>query len=144
MATKEQIERIVEKLEEAKPEEFFKCISESQAGIGAVLHLLSTETNEVTAGKISEALNISTARVAVLLKKMVAKELITKEHSATDARVTVVKLSAAGKKAIMDMQEERSQKVGLVIDVIGEEHLTEFISIANEIRSVISPPRFSF
>ena len=72
MATTAQIERMLAELEGIHPVAFFRRMDETQAGIGAVLRLLHTSEEEITAGKISEVLNISTARVAVLIRKMAA------------------------------------------------------------------------
>ena len=135
MATGEQIERMLRRLEKVNPMAVFKSVDETQAGIGAVLHLLNEASETVTAGKISETLNVSTARVAVLLKKMAAKGLITKEHSATDGRITVVRLTEKGVQTIMKIQDEIYHQVGHVIDVVGEEKLIEFIQIAGEIQN---------
>lgn len=93
MATQEQIRRIFQKMRESHPKEFFHHMDETQAGIGAVLRLLYIEKKPVTAGKISDTLGISTARVAVLLRKMESRGLIIKEKNPLDARVTIVRLT---------------------------------------------------
>ncbi|MGM9665957.1 MAG: MarR family winged helix-turn-helix transcriptional regulator [Eubacteriales bacterium] len=144
MATKEQIETMFEKLEASHPDEFIKHFNETQAGIGAVLRLLESSKDTVTAGDISEVLHISTARVAVLLKKMVSKDLIIKESAPKDARITIVRLTDSGEKAIKEKKEELYGQIGTIIDKIGEEKLAEFIEISREIRKVIKGPKFDF
>ena len=144
MATKEQIESVLEKLEKSHPVDFFKKVNEIQMGIGAVLRLLYESNEVVTAGKISDVLNISTARVAVLLKKMVVKGLITKEQSITDARVTVVKLTEVGEETVFKMRDEMFEQMGRVIDAIGEERILEFLAISSEIRTIAKEPEFKF
>lgn len=140
MATQAQIEAMLHKLEQFHPTAFFKRMDETQAGIGAVLRLLDESNETVTAGKISDILNISTARVAVLLKKMVARGLITKEHDVSDARVTIVKLTPLGKQLIFKMRQDLYQQMGRIIDQIGEKRLLEFIDTFHEIRKIVSPP----
>lgn len=142
MATEEQIERMLKKFEKAYPADFFKHVTETRAGIGAVLRLLYESNGTVTAGKISEVLEISTARVAVLLKKMVARNLITKERGITDARLTIVKLSELGEKTIKEMRDEMGQQMNLLIDTVGEERLMEFVAISEEIETVVAGPTF--
>ena len=144
MATRMQIERMLEKLKHAHPDDFFKHVDETQAGIGAVLRLLYISNDTVTAGKISDELMVSTARVAVLLKKMASKGLITKEHSPIDARITLVKLTEYGAKTNEEMRDGMYQQMGIVIDTVGEERLLEFITIAEEIKNAITPPKFDF
>lgn len=144
MATTEQIESILEKMENSHPKNFFKKVNDTQAGIGAVLRLLSESGEEVTAGKISEELDVSTARVAVLIKKMASKGLVIKEQSLRDGRVTVVKLTEYGKDTVCKIREDLYQQIGQVIDNVGEERLLEFIAISNEIREVMKGPNIKF
>ncbi|MDO5425145.1 MAG: MarR family winged helix-turn-helix transcriptional regulator [Eubacteriales bacterium] len=144
MATKMQVEAVIEKLEQADPYDFFRYFDETRAGIRAVLQFLYQSNNTVTAGMISDALGISTARVAVLLKKMVSKGLVSKERSPIDARITIVKLTEFGKETIEDIQNKMYQHMAMVIDTIGEERLMEFISIAKDLQNVGQIPDFNF
>ena len=144
MATTAQIETVLKRVEQSRPARFFRCLDEVQAGIGAVLRLLYESDEPVTAGRISDVLDVSTARVAALIKKMVSKGLITKEQGVKDARVTIVKLTECGSSAFEEIRDEIYQKIGTVIDTVGEERLLEFISVAEEIKNTISLPRFHF
>lgn len=137
MASREQTERIIALLSESRPEEFYKTINENRIGIGAVLRILYEAEDTVTAGKISEELGVSTARVAVLLKKLAAKGLVVKERSADDHRVTVIRLSEYGEKMANDIRENLYRKTELVIDRIGIEKMEEFISISREIGNAL-------
>ncbi|MBO5197722.1 MAG: MarR family transcriptional regulator [Lachnospiraceae bacterium] len=134
MATKEEIELILNGLEDTHPANFFQAMSETHMGIGAVLRYLSESDTTVTAGKISEKLRVSTARVAVLLKKMEAKGLIVKAADDSDSRVTIVRLSEQGEVLVRKMREELYQKAGAVIDAIGMERMLEFVAISRKIR----------
>lgn len=136
MATQEQIERIATALCTAPPKAFFQTMDETQAGIGAVLRLLSETEGTVTAGRIAELMNVSTARVAVLLKKMVAKDLIVKEAHPDDARVTVVQLSEKGEQTAAAIRANIHRKIGLVIDRIGMERMLEFAEVSQMIHQV--------
>ena len=144
MATKNQIEMLLARMEKAHPDDFFKKIDDSQAGICAVLRLLQKTGKPITAGKISDVLNISTARVAVLLKKMVAKGLITKEQGVIDGRTTVVHLTESGEKTISELQTEIYNHTAYIIDTVGQERILEFITIAEEIRDASKEPDFKF
>lgn len=142
MATKAQIAMVLEefkKIHPPHPSGFLQRIDERQEGVGAVLCLLHESEDTVTAGRISEVLGVSTARVAVLLKKMAAKGLITKERAPSDARVTVVELTEQGKAAIREIEEEIFRQMGLVIDKVGEERVLEFITITKEIQNAVAP-----
>lgn len=136
MATQEQIEVLLKQLKKAPPSELFKSINENTAGIRAILHFLNETSGIVTAGKISEHMNVSTARVAVLLKKMAERGLIEKDSDPSDARLVVVKLSEEGEKAAEKMKNSVYSQVGTMIDKVGMERMLEFAAIANEIHSL--------
>lgn len=144
MATVAQIEMVLKRVEQARPAHFFKCMDEVQVGIGAVLRLLYDSDEAVTAGKISEELEVSTARVAVLIRKMVSKGLITKEQDTRDARVTIVRLTDFGRQAFEETRDDIYRKTGMVIDTVGEDRLIEFISVAEEIKDTITLPEIHF
>ena len=142
MAARAQIERVLKRLEQVHPAKCFPSVDETQAGIGAVLRLLAEADGTVTAGRISDVLQVSTARVAALLKKMAAKGLIIRTRSSRAARVTVVALTIAGRNTVNAMREEMYRQMGRVIDVVGEERLMEFIDTAEEIQRIVKPPEF--
>lgn len=139
MATQEQIEYIVRELPKAHPANFFKVFNDSNTGIGFAIKLLySAEGNRLSAGAISEAMGVSTARVAVLLKKMESKGLITRESDRADARVTVARLSEAGKAAAEQMQENMLEHISYVIDQVGMEKLLQFIELSVEVKMAMA------
>ena len=105
MATTEQIEMMLRKVNKARPSEFFKHSDETQAGIGAVLRLLDS-SQSATAGQIGDALNISTARVAVLIRKMVEKGLV-------ESRQKAQAIIMAGQ---VYSGEKRLDKAGMTLD----------------------------
>ena len=137
MASDGQIKWMFHKMAESHPIEVFKYMDEVKAGIGAVLRLLYEADEPLSAGTISSKLGISTARVAVLLKKMTQKGMITKQQSPNDARVTMVELKAAGRANIERMKNELFAQMGLIIDKVGEERLKEYFEIGEEIRNII-------
>lgn len=140
MATIVQIESILKKFEKATPKDFFQCVDGAQLGMTAVLRLLNETDMPQTAGAISDALEVSTARVAVLLRKMKNKGLITKDNSVMDARVTLVELTEQGRKIAQANKQYAYEKIGQLIDEIGEERLEEYIEISTKIQAIFSPP----
>lgn len=131
---------VFEHIKDSHSGDFFERINVTTKGIAAVLGYLY-ETNEtVTAGQISKFMNVSTARVAVLLKKMENKGLIIKETGTNDARTTVVRLSELGTKNAERLHNEIYSQISQMIDRIGMERLMEFIAVSKEIRSIIKAP----
>lgn len=143
MATPEQIETVLHALEDSQPKHLFRTIDISQAGIGAVLRQLTEATDTLTAGKIAEEMNVSTARVAVLLKKMAAKGLILKEADVCDARVTVVRLTPKGRETAASLRSHICSHIGEVIDTVGMDRMLEYVEISRQIQDTIqhfAPP----
>lgn len=138
MADQEQVRQIVRMLDEANPADFFKKFDEVRFGIGAVIRLLEQHGGHATAGQISEALGISTARVAVLIKKMTNKGLAEKVSDKRDARVTIVQLTAQGRQCADNMKQNLYRDVETLIDRIGIERVMEYIEISNIIKSVFA------
>lgn len=140
MATQEQVAQIAEMLFRTHPVPFFQKVNESQAGIRAVMGYLSEADTDVTAGDIAAFMGVSTARVAVLLKKMAAKGLIVRERSPADARVTIVRLTECGTQTAQRMKDSMCRKISEVIDQIGMDRLVMFLEIAGEIAKIAPPP----
>ena len=109
----------------------------STAGVRAILKILNETDGKVTAGDLSEYMKVSTARIAVLLKKMEAKGLIEKEHDSADGRVVVVKLSNQGKELADKFKENLYAHIGEMIDKIGMDRMLEFAAVSNEIQSLM-------
>lgn len=139
MATQEQITQIAGIFRRLRPAPFLKEINEANAGIGAVMGLLDEAGDGITAGQIAARAGVSTARVAVLLKKMTAKGLILRERDPSDARVTIVRLSDQGRQVADSMREHMFRKVGEVIDQVGYERVLEFFAIVQEIAQIVPP-----
>ena len=140
MATKEQIATLLEQLEKAPPSEHFQHIDQNAVGIRAILKYLSETDEKVTAGKISEHMKVSTARIAVLLKKMETKDLIEKEKDPEDGRIVVVKLSEHGRETAEILREDIYRSIGEMIDKVGMDRMLEFAAISNEIHSIMKEP----
>lgn len=144
MATSEEITLIFKRLKEAFPTPFLRRIDETGAGISAVLNLLYDTGTTLTAGNISKHLRVSTARVAVLIKKMTAKGLIEKIADEKDARVTVVRLSPYGRETAEKIRAEMFSQINRIIDRVGMDRLLDFIEISAEINSIAKPPKVEF
>ena len=140
MDKQEQIELLLQAMSEAQPKDLARFMSESQAGIKAVLRLLYMADGPVSAGTIAEEIDVSNARVAVLLKKMAAKDLIVRETDPNDARVSFVRLTEHGIHTVELVKTELYEQISAVIDKVGWERMMEFVSISKEIQDVLNPP----
>lgn len=140
MAEPEQIELILQHLRPTYPAKFFRTLAEGGAGYTAALRFLHEAPAPATAGQLSEFLQVSTARTAVLLKKMSAEGLITRAADASDARVTSIRLSEKGEARVREIKDKMAADIGLVIDQLGTGRLLEFLQTAQEIQRILNPP----
>ena len=123
MATQEQIQRVLSLIKETVPGPLCRRIDESSSGAAAVLGCLYHTGQTQTAGQLSARCHVSTARMAVLLKKMEGRGLITRFPGEKDARTVEIALTPRGLE----------EQVGILIDRIGEDRLTAFAQVAREI-----------
>ena len=98
MITAEETEAMMERLFQSRPREFFQKADSTRAGIGCLMHILAKAEEPVSAGALSAEARVSTARIAVLLKKMEQKGLIVRQSDPEDARKTKISLSAFGRE----------------------------------------------
>ncbi len=117
---------------------FAPKINATNAGISLAVKLL-TESPEkkLTAGDMSQAMRVSTARVAVLLQKMESRGLISKESDKTDGRVTIVRLTGDGEKFAETMRRTAIERISMVIDKLGEEKFLQFASLNAEFNEAV-------
>ncbi len=137
MDVKAEAERLMREFRTCTPQKIFSHVEETKRGMGFILLMLENPDREIVAGDISEEMNVSTARVAALLKKMEQNGLITRENSDSDARRTVVKITPKGKETILEKRAEFLKKTELLIEKVGISDLEEFIRISRKIRDVL-------
>ena len=136
MATQEEIKTVLSILEEFHSFHTVEKLDDTNRGIASILRCLSKQDTPVTAGEISERIGVSTARIAVLLRKMSARNLIITGNDPSDARKTLVSLSDYGKERLNKKVEEHKEMVSIIIDKIGLERTKEFIQLSKEIQSI--------
>ncbi|MDE6425117.1 MAG: transcriptional regulator [Ruminococcus sp.] len=138
MTNREYVLNVMQRLHTKPPDDVLRKFSEDNAGIGCVLKYLYDAERPVSAGEISRFMNVSTARVSVLLKKLREKNFITCENSMEDARRLIISLSEKGRSEYLARQERMIETFSRIIDRIGAERMEEFILISNEIKKIVS------
>ena len=136
MATQEEIKTVMHMLEEFRPFHNVDRLDATDRGIASIMLCLSKQDKPITAGEISERVGVSTARIAVLLRKMSARDLVATGSDPSDARKTLVTISERGKATVDKMAAEHSVFVSTIIDRIGFERTKEFIRISKEIGGI--------
>ena len=141
MATIEEVEYVFKRLNETRPMELNDRLSEIHFGIGAVLKILDESGGAVTCGEIAKKMNVSTARVAVLLKKLEAKGLIQRQSAKSDARIVYISMSSKGKDMVDGLKDMMNQHISRIIDEIGMEKLKTFLDLSDEIKEIAHATR---
>ena len=136
MANKEQVYQIIEKLKIIRPTEMFKDIDCTNKGMRFILIYIS-ENNNVYASTISEKMNISRARVGILLKKLENKKFITKRPSSSDARIDVIELTPPGRSEAEKLKEDAISEMIKIIDYVGFDELNTCLDTMAKVKKIL-------
>ena len=137
MATKEEAQAFLMELRSCRPSAFFGKLDESQRGMSFVLFYLAEAKETVIAGDLARQMNVSTARIAALLRKMEQNGLITRKGAPDDARKTVVEITPEGSAQAEQLRQHILEKTALLIDRVGTDDLQEFIRISRRMKAAL-------
>lgn len=137
MASREDAKEFLNKLYSCIPRSFYNRLETTQRGFGFILSYLERADGEVIAGDLARMLNVSTARIAVLLKRMEQKGYISRSASSEDRRRTVVEITPLGISYVDDMREQTLSRVEKLLDLFSKEEIDNFIRISNKIREAM-------
>ncbi len=137
MATKAEIEIVEKLLHENRPHKAFENVAKAEMGVLAVIRYLHRTEEETNSKDISRSLGISSARMAILLKKLENRNWITKVNSPTDARAVVVCLSDKGKEELEKKKKQMEDAIGEMIDEVGVEELEKMFQNLNKIKDIM-------
>ncbi len=84
---------------------------------------------------ISKALNTAQSTITVLAERLMAKELIAKETSPNNKRITLVSLTDKGKEYLAITRENKKQSAGVLAEILGEEDTLEYIRLIKKINA---------
>ncbi len=137
MTKREDAAAILDQLHTCVPRDLFTRLDELHKGTGFVLGYLSGADGTVHAGDIAKEMNVSTARIAVILNKMEKTGFIRREPSTEDARKTVVKLTQLGRAWIQKTRQQALDRTELLLERVGPEDVWEFIRLSRKIKTAM-------
>ncbi len=137
MAKKEDIYYVLELFHNNRPQKTFEELNKSEVGLFAVIKYLYEAKTEVTSAEICKNLKMSSARMAVLIKKLEGKGLVIKTNSTRDSRAKILKLSEKGISLANDLKEKMFEVMGKVIDEFGMAELEDFFEKMGRIKSIM-------
>lgn len=137
MAKEEDVLAAIKLFEDSRPERSFDSIAKVKMGIWAALIFVSEANHQVTSKEISDYMDVSSARMTVLLKKMEAEGLIEKETSTKDGRNISVQLTSFGREKAEIFQNKRYTCLEQVVELYTLEELAELFQKLETIRDIM-------
>lgn len=110
-----------------------EIIQDGFSGMYFVLRIISDAKRELSAGDISDAFQVTTARTAVILSTLEKKRFISKSKSKDDARKTIVKLTESGKFALENRKNQIFDAINSIFSKLNEEELKSFYTILEKL-----------
>lgn len=128
------IKSLIEILGRCNPTRILEKSEFSERGLISMLSYLKENSDRtVFAGDLARHLQVSTARIAILLKKMSGRGLIKKTSFRGDARKTVVKLTPNGAAFLKEADDRVYHNLRLIMEDVGVENFKKFVELASMI-----------
>ena len=137
MISKEESAELMGRLWESRPRAFFKHFDEMGEGTGCAVRILAERREPMSSGERSAALNVSTARMAVVLKKLGEKGYIDKHPDPADGRRTLISLSSAGREKYDQLKDEFLAVFAQITEKVGKDKICQFIEISCDIKAAV-------
>ena len=103
---------------------------EYSRGEMGILIYLTFQNDGVTSGQLSEALHVSTGRVASALKSLEKKQLIVRRTDGVDKRRVNVHITDKGKQSTLEKHEEAIKQMEKSLQKLGEEDAKIFVELS--------------
>jgi len=113
-------------------------IPESTRGENLVLHFIKASHGKVVPGDISDAIGVSSARIATALNSLENKELVTRRIDSEDRRQIIVELTPKGAETVNEQQEMITEKLKKILVSLGEEDARELVRLTGRLLEVLS------
>lgn len=130
-----------------KAEEFMKIIGEynklkknhnstaPDKGAIAVMGILSCN-QEMYAYQLAKELNLSRARLSLIVKKLKSKDYITSRFMSTDKRKILIKITEKGLNLVKDTYIRTLKKISAIFEKLGEEKTITSINLLNDVMDI--------
>lgn len=102
-------------------------------GEAFALHYLSAHDNQAYPKQLSKGMTVSTARVAVILRKLEQQGLITRTTDAYDSRQIIVRLTEKGMEKVEKDRREMLETVVKMLEMLGPDDAQAFIRIQKKL-----------
>lgn len=137
MTRRDEAAAIMKQMCTCIPRNFFSKMDEVNRGAGFVLAYLDEAQREVFPGDIARDMNVSTARIAAMLRQLEKNGFITRKRSDQDGRKTVVALTKLGRTWIQRTKEQAIDKTELLLERVSAEDIRQFIRLSKKIKAAL-------
>ena len=101
-----------------------------------MLNHMAHRGESVTPGELAAAMNTSSARVAVALRSLESKGLVTRRIDMEDRRKINVSLTRRGLELVECHKKEIKDKIELILRQLGEDDTREYIRIVERMTEI--------
>lgn len=105
-------------------------------GESFVLEYLNEKGHMVSPKQISEAMGVSSARIATILNQLAEKKMIRRKPNPRDNRYIVVELLAAGNQQRQENKHKFNQCAARFLEALGEEDAADYVRLQNKIADI--------
>ncbi len=137
MAKKEEVLYALELFHNNRPQKIFDAVNRGEIGAFAVVKLLYEADKELTSADLCKHIKISSARMAVLIKRLEKKGLVVKTTSEVDTRAKILKLSEKGVALADKLKENMYETMGKIIDEFGLEELESMFTKLGKLKAIL-------
>lgn len=108
----------------------------SEYGVLQIIDCKGDKEDGLTITAISEAIQISKPAVSQIINAMEDKEMVERVTTKKDRRIVYVRLTSKGKDALKSARKIASQRLGLVLDQMGEVDAHEFLRLLDRFATI--------
>lgn len=112
-------------------------VSATMRGEMAVMRLLMTEGEPMTAGELSRTLSMTTSRIAAVLGSLEKKGMLERRTDETDKRRVLAVLTEQGKDVCRARRAHALQDMTATLTCLGEEDAAHFVRIMKRIHELM-------
>jgi MarR family 2-MHQ and catechol resistance regulon transcriptional repressor len=117
--------------------EFFSAygITDVQFNLMALLLYHSGDDGGLTQADLSRMMLVNRANITSLIDRMEKANLVVRTSVPGDRRYNSIRLTAHGKRVLLDVEDEYAHEVGRIMGVLDDSDVQELISALERIRS---------
>ena len=113
--------------------ELVKLLESGYKGEFVALRILRDSCTEVVAGDLAKKMNVSTARVAAMLKSLERKRFICRLRSQKDRRITVIEITQSGLQALEWRESQVFGFIEKLFSKLSDEEADCFVALAKKL-----------